>query len=51
MAAGWEAALVLRPGNALLDVGPQPQMTGVDLEDIADKLIARYANQDRVARA
>jgi 2-haloacid dehalogenase len=51
VAAGWEAALVLRPGNALLDVGPQPQMTGMDLADVADKLIARYANQDRVARA
>ena len=51
VAAGWEAALVLRPGNALLDVGPQPQMTGMDLVDVADKLIARYANQDRVARA
>jgi 2-haloacid dehalogenase len=41
VAAGWEAALVLRPGNALLDVGPQPQMTGMDLADVADKLIAR----------
>jgi hypothetical protein len=48
VAAGWEAALVLRPGNALLDVGRQPQMTGVDLGDVADKLIARHANQDRL---
>ena len=48
VAAGWEAALVLRPGNALLDVGPQPQMTGVDLREVADKLIARYADRDRV---
>ena len=48
VAAGWEAALVLRPGNALLDVGPQPQMTGMDLADLADKLIARYADRDRV---
>ena len=48
VAAGWEAALVLRPGNALLDVGPQPQMTGVGLREVADKLIARYADRDRV---
>jgi 2-haloacid dehalogenase len=51
VAAGWEAALILRPGNALLDVGPQPQITGMDLREVADKLIARYANQDRVALA
>ena len=51
VAAGWEAALVLRPGNALLDVGPQPQMTGVDLREVADKLIARYADRDRVVSA
>jgi 2-haloacid dehalogenase len=46
VAAGWEAALVFRPGNALLDVGPQPQITGTDLNEIAAKLIARYANQN-----
>jgi 2-haloacid dehalogenase len=51
VAAGWEAALILRPGNALLDVGPQPQVTGADLNEIADKLIARYANQSCAALA
>jgi 2-haloacid dehalogenase len=49
VAAGWEAALILRPGNALLDVGPQPQTTGADLNEVADKLIARHAKQNRAA--
>jgi 2-haloacid dehalogenase len=51
VAAGWQAALVLRPGNALLDVGPQPQITGADLNEIAAKLIARYVNQNHAALA
>jgi 2-haloacid dehalogenase len=51
VAAGWEAALILRPGNALLDVGPQPQIAGADLSEVADKLIARYANQYHAALA
>jgi 2-haloacid dehalogenase len=42
VAAGWDAALIFRPGNALLDVGPQPQVTGANLNEVADKLIARY---------
>jgi 2-haloacid dehalogenase len=42
VAAGWQAALIRRPGNALLEVGPQPQFTGADLEDVAGQLIARY---------
>ena len=44
LAAGWEAALVLRPGNAPLMVGPQPQIIGENLAVIADSLIARYAD-------
>lgn len=40
--AGWQAALIRRPGNAPLDVGPQPDYIGDDLEEIADQLIARY---------
>jgi 2-haloacid dehalogenase len=44
VAAGWEAALVLRPGNAPLMVGPQAQITGENLAVIADSLIARYAS-------
>ncbi len=42
VAAGWEAALIKRVGNDVLDVGPQPQMVGDDLEDIANQLIARH---------
>ena len=42
-AAGWQAALILREGNAPLDVGPQPDYIGKDLDAIADHLIERYA--------
>jgi 2-haloacid dehalogenase len=42
VAAGWEAALVKRPGNDVLGVGPQPQIVGDDLSDVADQLIARH---------
>jgi 2-haloacid dehalogenase len=49
VAAGWQAALVLRPGNAPLDVGPQPQIVGADLSEIADELIGRYASHNRTA--
>lgn len=42
VAAGWEAALIKRVGNDLLGVGPQPQIVGNDLSDVADQLIARH---------
>ena len=42
VAAGWQAALVKRVGNDVLGVGPQPQIVGNDLNDVADQLIARY---------
>jgi 2-haloacid dehalogenase len=42
LAAGWQAALIKRVGNDVLDVGPQPQIVGNDLNDVADQLIARY---------
>ena len=42
VAAGWEAALVKRTGNDVLGVGPQPQIVGDDLDDVADQLIARH---------
>jgi 2-haloacid dehalogenase len=41
-AAGWQAALILREGNAPLPVGPQPDFIGADLDAVADQLIARY---------
>jgi 2-haloacid dehalogenase len=42
VAAGWGAALIKRVGNDVLGVGPQPQIVGNDLNDVADQLIARY---------
>jgi 2-haloacid dehalogenase len=42
VAAGWEAALVKRVGNDVLPVGPQPQIVGDDLNDVAEQLIARH---------
>jgi len=44
VAAGWQAGLILRTGNAPLDVGPQPDYLGDDLDAIADQLIARYGD-------
>jgi 2-haloacid dehalogenase len=41
LSAGWQAGLILREGNAPLDVGPQPNYIGDDLEAIADQLIMR----------
>jgi len=41
-AAGWQSALILREGNAPLDVGPQPDYIGPDLAAIADQLIEKY---------
>ena len=45
-AAGWQAALILREGNAPLAVGPQPDYIGKDLDAIADQLIERYPAAD-----
>ncbi len=42
VAAGWEAALIKRVGNDVLAVGPQPQIVGDALNDVADQLIARH---------
>ena len=42
VAAGWEAALIKREGNEVLAVGPQPEVVGANLDDVADQLIARY---------
>jgi 2-haloacid dehalogenase len=48
-AAGWQAALILREGNAPLGVSPQPNYIGVDLDEIADQLIARYPARAAIA--
>jgi len=37
-AAGWKTALILRPGNAPLAVGGQPDISGRNLNDIAERL-------------
>jgi 2-haloacid dehalogenase len=44
-AAGWKAALVKRTGNDVLEVGPQPQIVGNDLVDVADQLIACHVHR------
>jgi 2-haloacid dehalogenase len=43
VAAGWGAALIKRPGNDLLSVGPQPTFVGADLDDVASQLIQRFS--------
>jgi 2-haloacid dehalogenase len=43
VAAGWGAALIKRPGNEVLAVGPQPDLVGSDLNEVADLLIRRFA--------
>ena len=42
VAAGWEAALIKRVGNDVLGVGPQPDIVGNDLDDVADQMIVRH---------
>ena len=49
VAAGWKAALIKRVGNDVLGVGPQPQIVGADLNDVADQLIARHTERTNVA--
>jgi 2-haloacid dehalogenase len=47
VAEHWDAALILRSGNAFLDLGSPPQVTGADHNEVADKLIARSAPTER----
>jgi 2-haloacid dehalogenase len=49
VAAGWKAALIKRTGNDVLGVGPQPQIVGADLDDVADQLIAQHEERANVA--
>ena len=42
VAAGWGTVLIKRADNDLLGVGPQPQIVGSDLNDVANQLIARH---------
>ena len=41
-AAGLQTALITRPGNAPIKVGPQPGIVGADLAAVAAALIKRY---------
>jgi 2-haloacid dehalogenase len=49
VAAGWKAALIKRAGNDVLGVGPQPQIVGADLDDVANQLIAQAKEISNVA--
>jgi 2-haloacid dehalogenase len=49
LSAGWQAGLILRKDNAPLDVGPQPNYIGDDLDAVADQLIERYPAASMVA--
>ena len=49
VAAGWNAALIKRAGNDVLGVGPQPQIVGADLDDVANQLIAQAKEISNVA--
>lgn len=40
-AAGWGAALIRRPNNDVLGVGPQPDIVGDDLSEIVAQLMRR----------
>jgi 2-haloacid dehalogenase len=42
VAAGWHGALLRRRGNAPLDVGGQPCVIALNLDDLADGLIQRF---------
>lgn len=42
---GWHGAMVLRKGNAILDVGPQPDVVGENLLLVADKIIESYSDR------
>ena len=42
LGAGCHAALIKRPHNDRLGVGPQPEIVGKDLHDVALQITARY---------
>jgi hypothetical protein len=51
VAAGWGAALIRRPRNEILEVGPQSALFGTDLAAIAQILIGRTsADSTQVAQ-
>jgi 2-haloacid dehalogenase len=42
-AAGWEAGLIKRINNDVLDTAAQPQYVGEDLNDVANQIITKHA--------
>ncbi len=48
VASGWDASLIKRVGNDVLAVGPQPQIVGANLNDVADQLIAQHRGRTNV---
>ena len=44
LGAGWHAALIKRPHNDTLAVGPQVEIDGKDLHEVATQIIARYGS-------
>lgn len=42
LAAGCRAAFVARPGAVMFPIGRQPELTGRDIADLVDQLIARW---------
>lgn len=46
-AEGWQTALILRPGNAVLGVAGQPDFIGENLDSIASQIIERFSSQTR----
>ena len=42
-AAGWEAGLIKRINNDVLDTAAQPQYVGKDLNDVANQIMAKHA--------
>lgn len=42
LAAGLNAGLLLRPGNAQFEIGAQPDLVHTDLRTMADALVARF---------
>jgi 2-haloacid dehalogenase len=43
-AAGWQAGLIRRAGNDILDTAAQPEYVGTNLGAVADQIIARRAS-------
>ena len=46
-AAGWQAGLIKRINNEVLETASQPQYVGKDLDVVADQIIARSGSRHR----